>query len=134
MTLWVLMDLLMPLSCQGSPSTCASLTRPCCCLQCRAGKDTCTARRRQLEKSCKAPIIWYPSIGQGLSETTASPSLGKRLERNQEVPNKCSCTGCPAQTSLVCEEARPSQPIFPCNGNCPSSLHTSLRRNPHLLF
>lgn len=52
------MDLLNPLSCQGSPGICASLgSRPRCCLQCRAARDTWTAGRKWLEKGRKAPAI-----------------------------------------------------------------------------
>lgn len=56
-------------------------------------------------RGVKLQSFSYISIGQGLSKTTASPSLGKCLERNQGVPNKCFCTGSSACTSKVCEEA-----------------------------
>lgn len=38
-------------------------------------------------RGVKLQSFWYISTGQGLSKTTASPSLGKCLERDQNVPH-----------------------------------------------
>lgn len=82
-------------------------------------------------RGVKLQSFWYISIGQGLSKTTASPSLGKCFERNQDVPQQLSLHRVPCMDIYGTWRSQrtnylSSQPIFLCNANCLPIAHVSV--------